>query len=264
MAETTSVGASTAAAIRIRRIELDQPWQWLTKGWQDFRANPALGLFYGLLAAVTGYLILFGLWWAGMLYLILPLLGGFLIVGPILTVGLYEAARRREQGQGTTFFEALAAFQRNPTQIALMGVALLLLMFAWVRLAAMLFMLYFGGNPPSFANLFAETFLEPDALPFLVIGTAVGGILAFLAYSMSVISIPLLLDRPEVNVIEAIIKSFEAVQFNFFPLLLWAALIVIFIIAGLVTFFLGLVVVLPLLGFASWHAYCDLVEREGR
>ncbi len=260
MAEATTVGASATAAIRIRRIELDQPWQWLAKGWQDFRANPAVGVFYGALAAVTGYLILFGLSWAGMLYLVLPLLGGFLIVGPILTVGLYEAARRRESGMGTTFFEALAAFQRNPSQIALMGVALLLLMFAWARLAAMLFMLYFGGNPPSFENLFAETFLETDALPFLVIGIGAGGILAFIAFSMSVISVPLLLDRPEVNVIEAIIKSFEAVQVNFFPLLFWAALIVAFTIAGLITLFLGLVVVLPLLGFASWHAYRDLVE----
>lgn len=262
MAEATTAGVRSPA-IRIRRIELDQPWRWLAAGWQDFRANPALGVFYGLLAAVTGYLVLFGLWWAGMLYLVLPLLGGFLIVGPILTVGLYEAARRREVGQMTTLFEALAAFRRNTSQIALMGVALLLLMFAWARFAAMLFMLYFGGNPPSFENLFAETFLEAEALPFLVIGTAVGGILAFIAFSMSVVSIPLLLDRPEVNVIDAIVKSFEAVQVNFFPLLFWAALIVAFTIAGLVTLFLGLVVVLPLLGFASWHAYRDLVEPAG-
>ncbi len=262
MAEATTAGAP-APAIRIRRIELDQPWRWLAEGWQDFRANPALGVFYGLLAAVTGYLVLFGLWWAGMLYLVLPLLGGFLIVGPILTVGLYEAARRREAGQMTTLFEALAAFRRNTSQIALAGVALLLLMFAWARFAAMLFMLYFGGNPPSFENLFAQTFLRAEALPFLVIGTGVGGILAFVAFSMSVISIPLLLDRPEVNVIDAIIKSFEAVQVNFFPLLFWAALIVAFTIAGLVTLFLGLVVVLPLLAFASWHAYRDLVERAG-
>ncbi|MCS6878410.1 MAG: DUF2189 domain-containing protein [Geminicoccaceae bacterium] len=264
MAEARTIGADASRGIRIRRIELDQPWHWLAEGWRDFRANPALGLFYGALAALTGYLILFGLWWAGMLYLVLPLLGGFLIVGPILTVGLYEAARRREEGRGTTFFEALAAFRRNPSQIALMGVALLLLMFAWVRLAALLFMLYFGGNPPSFENLFAQTFLEPDALPFLVIGTGVGGILAFIAFSMSVISIPLLLDRPDVNVIEAIVKSFEAVQVNFFPLLLWAALIVVFTVAGLVTLFIGLAFVLPILGFASWHAYSALVEREGR
>ncbi len=259
MAEATTIGTG-ASAIRIRRIELDRPWQWLAAGWQDFRRNPAVGIFYGVLAAITGYLILFGLWWAGMLYLVLPLLAGFLIVGPLLTVGLYEVARRAEQGHETTFFEALAAFRHNPTQIALLGVALLLLMFAWVRLAALLFFLYFGGDPPSFENLFAQTFLEPAALPFLVIGTGVGGILAFVAFSMSVISIPLLLERPEVNVIEAIIKSFEAVQVNFFPLLFWAALIVAFTIAGLVTLFVGLVVVLPLLGFASWHAYRDLVE----
>lgn len=262
MAEAVTAGAG-APAIRIRRIELDRPWLWLAAGWQDFRRSPAVGVFYGLLAAITGYLILLGLWWADLLHLVLPLLGGFLIVGPILTVGLYEVGRRREAGQETTFFEALAAFQRNPSQIALVGVALLLLMFAWARLAALLFFLYFGGDPPSFEQLFAQTFLEPAALPFLVIGTGAGAILAFVAFSMSVVSIPLLLDRPEVNVIDAMIKSFEAVQVNFGPLLFWAALIVVFTLAGLVTLFLGLVVVLPLLGFASWHAYRDLVERAG-
>lgn len=260
MAEATTIGVP-AAAIRIKQIELDRPWQWLAAGWQDFRRSPAVGVLYGLLAAITGYLILVGLWWAGMLYLVLPLLGGFLIVGPILTVGLYEVGRRQEEGQETTFLEALAAFRRNPSQIALVGVALLLLMFAWARLAALLFFLYFGGDPPSFENLFAQTFLEADALPFLVAGTGVGAVLAFIAFSMSVVSIPLLLDRPEVNVIDAMIKSFEAVQRNFAALLFWAALIVVFTIAGLVTLFLGLVVVLPLLGFASWHAYRDLIER---
>ena len=113
MAEATMVGAG-APAIRIKRIELDRPWQWLAAGWQDFRRAPAVGVVYGVLAALTGYLILVGLWLAGMPYLILPLLAGFLIVGPALTVGLYEVARRREGGQETTFFEALAA--RNPGQ----------------------------------------------------------------------------------------------------------------------------------------------------
>lgn len=263
MAEATTVPLPGAASIRIRTIEIDQPWRWLAAGWQDFRRNPAVGVLYGVLAAITGYLILVGLWWAGLLHLILPLLGGFLIVGPILTVGLYETGRRQEQGEETTFLEALAAFRRNPSQIALVGVALLLLMFAWARLAALLFFLYFGGDPPSFEDLFAETFLEAEALPFLVIGTAAGAVLAFIAFAMSVVSIPLLLDRPEVNVIDAILKSFEAVQRNFAPLLFWAALIVVFTIAGLVTLFVGLVVVLPLLGFASWHAYRDLVERPG-
>lgn len=244
----------------IRKIELDRPWQWLVRGWSDLRGAPTVSLTYGVLAAVTGYLLTFGLLWADMLYLILPLAAGFLIVGPILTVGLYEVSRRAELGEGTTLAEALGAFRRNGSQIALMGVVLMLLMFAWARIAAIIFFLYFGLEPPSFEDLFASTFLEPGSLPFLVLGTVVGGAMAMLAFSISVISIPLLLDRPRANVVDAIATSFRAVQTNFAPMLFWAVLIAGFTAGGLVTLYLGLVVTLPLIGHATWHAYRDLVS----
>jgi uncharacterized membrane protein len=257
MAEAVPVFTGPAPAIR--RIELDRPWTWLAKGWQDMRHNPVVSYAYGVLAAVTSIVLTLGLYLLDWIYLLLPLAGGFLIVGPILAVGLYESSRRGEQGLDTTLAQALAAFHRNGSQIALMGVALLLLMFAWVRLATMIFFLYFGLEPPSFETLIASTFLEPANIPFLILGTAVGGFMALVAFSMSVVSIPLLLDRPEANVFEAIATSFRAVQSNPAPLLFWAALIVVFIGAGLVTLYLGLIVALPLIGHASWHAYRDLV-----
>lgn len=244
----------------IRKIELDRPWQWLVRGWQDLRRNPAVGLTYGVLAAVTGYVLTLGLLWADMLYLILPLTAGFLIVGPILTVGLYEVSRRAELGERTTIMEALDAFRRNGSQIALMGVVLMLLMFAWARMAAIIFFLYFGLEPPSFEDLFASTFLEPGSLPFLLLGTVVGGAMAMLAFSLSVVSIPLLLDRPQANVIDAVATSFRTVQTNFIPMAFWAVLIAGFTAGGLVTLYLGLIITLPLIGHATWHAYRDLVS----
>ena len=244
----------------IRKIELDRPWQWLVRGWADLRRAPAVSLAYGVLAAVTGYVLTLGLFWLDMLYLILPLTAGFLIVGPILTVGLYEVSRRAELGQSTSLPEALGAFRRNGSQIALMGVALMLLMFAWARIAALIFFLYFGLEPPSFEDLFASTFLAPGSLPFLVLGTVVGGGMAMLAFSISVVSIPLLLDRPQANVIDAIATSFRTVQTNFLPMLFWAVLIAGFTAGGLVTLYLGLVITLPLIGHATWHAYRDLVS----
>ena len=258
VAETVPAYASSQPAIR--KIELDRPWQWLTKGWQDMRRAPSVSFTYGLLAAGTGYVLIVGLHLLGYLYLVLPLVAGFLIVGPILTVGLYEVSRRAEQGQSTSLSEALLAYRRNGSQIALMGVALMLVMFAWARIAALIFFLYFGLTPPHYENLIASTFLDTDALPFLVLGTAVGGGMALLAYAISVVSIPLLLDRPEANVVEAMITSFRAVQLNFLPMLFWGALIALFIAAGLVTLFAGLIVTLPLIGHASWHAYRDLVR----
>lgn len=257
-ADTVPVYASPMPAIR--KIELDRPWQWLVKGWQDMRRAPVVSYTYGVLAALTGYVLTVGLLWVDMLYLLLPLMAGFLIVGPILTVGLYEVSRRAELGESTTLAQALAAFRRNGSQIALVGVALLLIMFAWARLAAMIFFLYFGLQPPSFENLIVATFLQADTLPFLVVGTLIGGALALLTFSISVVSIPLLLDRPQANVVDAIATSFRTVQTNFLPMLFWGALIVLFTAAGLVTLYLGLIVTLPLIGHATWHAYRDLVS----
>ncbi len=260
MAEAVPVFAQPT--VRVRKLEMDQPWAWLRKGWQDCLKTPGVSFVYGALAAVTGYLITWGLFAFDMPYLVLPIMAGFLIVGPILAVGLYEASRRTEQGLPTGLGEALGAFNRNPSQMGLMGMALLLLMFFWARTAALLFFLYFGMEPPDFHNLFVATFLSTDSWPFLIIGSAVGGVLALVAFSISVVSIPLLLDRPGSNVIEAIATSVRAVQANPMTLLFWGGLIVVFMMAGLVTLYLGLIVTLPLIGHASWHAYRDIVEFD--
>jgi len=261
-AEAIPVYASPMPAIR--KIELDRPWQWLVKGWADMRKTPLVSYTYGVLAALTGYVLTFGLALADMLYLVLPMMAGFLIVGPILTVGLYEASRRAELGESTSLTQALGSFNRNASQIALVGVALMLLMFAWARLAALIFFLYFGLQPPSFENLIVSTFLQADTLPFLVFGTAIGAVLALLAFALSAVSIPLLLDRPDANVIDAMATSFRTVQTNFLPMLFWAALIVVFTAAGIATLYLGLIVTLPLIGHATWHAYRDLVSFPER
>lgn len=257
-----AVPARPSSSAAIRHVELDRPWAWLNAGWRDILAAPMVSLGYGVVFAALGWLLTFGLSAAGLYYLVLPMMAGFLIVGPLAAVGFYEISRRRGERQGTTLGQALFAWQRNTSQIALMGVALLLMLILWARIAAMIFMLYFGiGNVPSIDNLLVETFLQPSSLPFLVFGTAVGGVLAAATFSISAVSIPLLLDRPEANVIEAIVTSIRAVRENPKPMALWGLLIVVFIGAGLATLFVGLIVALPLIGHATWHAYRDLVQH---
>jgi uncharacterized membrane protein len=257
MAKAVPVGAS---APRIRTIELERPWAWLAAGWRDLLGAPVVSLAYGVLFAVGGWAVTVGLWWLDAIYLILPLTAGFLIMGPLLAVGLYEVSRRRQRGEPPTFAAALAAYRVNSSQIGLIGVALLLLFFAWTQLAVMIFFMFFGLRPPSLGDFVGQVFFSAASLPFLIFGTTVGAVLAALAFGLSAVSIPLLLDRPYENVVTAIVTSFRAILDNPATMLFWAVLIVLFVGAGLVTFYLGLIVTLPLIGYASWHAYRDLVE----
>jgi uncharacterized membrane protein len=243
----------------IRKVELERPWQWLAAGWRDLVRAPSVSLAFGVVFAAAGYAITLGLWLADLVYLVLPLASGFVIMGPVLAIGLYEISRRQASGEPVSLAVALSYFQRNPRQIAVMSFILLLLLLTWVRLAAMIFMLYWGLEPPSFEDLVVNTFLRPESLPFLVLGTAAGAVFAAIAYAISVVSIPMLLDQPQVDVITAIVTSVRVVRENPKPMLFWAVLIAGFVGAGLITLYLGLIVTLPLIGHATWHAYKDLV-----
>ncbi len=261
MSEAVPVFSKASASIR--HVELDRPWHWLEAGWRDLVAAPGTSLSFGVVFAVAGYLITFGLFAAGIPYLTLPLAAGFMIMGPFLATGFYEISRQRAAGGKASLADAFGAWRRNPSQIALMGVALLLILIFWARIAAMIFMLYFGiGNVPSIDKLLVETFLEPSSIPFLVFGTAVGGVLATATFAITVVSIPLLIDRADANVIEAIATSVKAATTNVRAMALWGLLIVVFTAAGLATLYLGLIVVMPLIGHATWHAYKDLVQFD--
>ncbi len=258
MTDAVPVFAKPGASIR--HVEIDRPWRWLAAGWKDLTTSPATSLSYGVVFALAGYLITVGLFVADIPYLVLPMTAGFMIMGPFAATGFYEISRQRAEGRTASILDVFGAWQRNASQIALMGVALLLILIFWARVAALIFMLYFGiGNVPSIDQLIVETFLEPHAIPFLIFGTAVGGVLATLTFAISAVSIPLLLDRPEANVVEAIATSVRAVTTNAKAMALWGLLIVVFVGAGLATLYIGLVVALPLIGHATWHAYKDVV-----
>ena len=263
MADDTIVTSFDVAVPPIRRVELDRPWQWLTAGWRDLTRAPLLSVSLGLVFALAGWLLTFGLWWANLLYLVLPMATGFMIVGPILAIAFYEISRRLAAGEPISFTGAFAPFRRNPRQIAVMSFVLLLILLTWLRIAAMIFMLYWGLEPPSFEELVVNTFLRPASLPFLIIGTAIGGLFALLSFAVSAVSIPMLADRRRADAITAMVTSVRTVVENPRAMLLWAALIAAVIGLGLATLYLGLVVTVPLIGYATWHAYRDLVGTAG-
>ncbi len=259
--DTPDGTATGTAPIRLRRVTLDHPWRWLAAGWLDMCFEPAVSYLYGAMFTAIGLGLWLGLDALGLAWLVLPLALGFTLVGPAAAVGLYEVSRRLQRGEPVRLSDALSAHRRNAGQIALVGLFLLVALLAWVRLAMLEFMLFFGSAPPSLDGLLG-TVLSDQGVPLLLLGAVSGGALGLAVFAMTAIAIPLLLDRPECDAMTALLTSLDAVRLNPRPMLLWAGLIGFFTLVGVGLLFIGLVVMLPLLGHATWHAYDDLVERR--
>jgi uncharacterized membrane protein len=247
---------------QIRRVPIDRPWVWLAAGWNDLWAAPVSGLAWGAGVVATGWAAIALLLWFDQPWLVLPLSAGFFFVGPFMAVGLYETSRRLGARLPVDGWATLGAWRRNPDQIALMGVVLLLLHLAWMRVAQLLFALFQGSGVPSWDRFTDVLWHSARSLPFLAAGVTIGAALAALAFVIGAFSIPFLLDRRHSNVFEAIATSIAAVRLNPRPMLLWAGLIVMLVAMAMVPGLLGLVVVLPTVAHATWHAYRDVVVFE--
>lgn len=246
-------------AIEVRPVPVDRPWTWLAAGWRDFMIAPHVSLACGAVVFAVSALLTLGLWLAEMPYLVLPMLAGFMLVGPMMAIGLYETSRRIGEGERPTLGVLFTAWRRNPEQFAYMGLILALILLLWIRVATLLYAIFFSSMNPGFGRLIETLLFSPVSIPFLVVGTIVGLGFATVVFALSVISIPILLDR-EVPLLTAIGASVTAVRTNFPAMALWAALIVLFTAFGLATLYVGLIVSMPLIGHATWHAYKDLVR----
>lgn len=252
---------ANSASFAVRRVPLDAPWEWLAKGWRDLCAMPAVSALYGGSVAMIAWLL------AGYLRSIdagalLPVAAaGYALVAPVLAAGLYQASRLREANESVTVQKIFAIPADAYGRLAFFGVPLLLAYFVWVLVAFVLLMLFLGTSavPPA-DRLFHTLLFTNQGLGLLFTGTFAGALLAFGIFSMSTVAVPMLLER-DVNVVSALATSVRAVSFNFGPMLLWAGLIAGFVALGMLTLFVGLAVAFPLLGYATWHAYRDLVPQ---
>lgn len=260
MMSDKTASPANVTALGIRRVGVEEPTAWLEAGWRDLWRSPVVSMSYGLVFAVLGWGLTFGLVAVGLGSLVLPLAAGFLLIGPLAAVGFYEVSRRHERGQPVGLASALLAWRRNAEQIGLMGVALLVAQFAWIQVALILFALFFTGAPPSLAAFGAQLVSSTDNVPFLVIGTAAGAVLALTVFAISVVSLPMLLDR-DVTVADAILASIAAFRRNAVVLTGWGITITLLTALGIATAFVGLIITLPLVGHASWHAYRALVRE---
>jgi uncharacterized membrane protein len=244
----------------IRALQIEQPWSWLAKGWADYWKVPHVSIAYGVVVVAASYLLSGAVFYLWGIALILPLAAGFLILAPLLAVGLYETSRRLESGERITTRSVMFVATSAPTQLAFVGITLTLIMLAWIRLATLLFALFFGmSSYPPLESWVGTLFFSVDGLIFLAVGSVIGGALAIIVFAISVVSIPLLMVR-DVDAITAIVTSVRAVLHNPAPMLLWAWLIVVLTAVGIATLYVGLIVTYPLVGYATWHAYRSVVD----
>jgi len=255
--------ASEDAASRfpvIRRIGFSAVGGWLRAGWRDFRLAGLASIFYGVCFASAGWLMqaVFAKAYA----LFAGLTTGFLLLGPFLTLGLYDLSRRIERKDLPELAPSLAAWRPNLANIALFAALLAVVLLVWARASIVIFALFFAGGLPTFADV-VRTVLTFEQVDFALVYFAVGGFFAAFVFAISVVTVPLMLDR-KTDAVTAAIASLLACGRNPGPILLWAACIAVLAAIGFATAFVGLVFTMPLVGHATWHAYRDLVAADGQ
>lgn len=243
----------------IRTITLLAPFSWLAEGWRDLMRAPGPLLLYGLGVAAVSFALCYAVYITNGTFWVMILTAGFVLIAPILAMGPYEAGRRLERGERPRLSQILfvrAAFRQD---IAYLSLLLLLLYFLWSRVAQIVYGLSTYQIHRDVDSLVAFALGTSEGRVMLLTGTLTGGVLAFVAFALVVVSAPMLLNA-RASVFAAVATSVRAVNANFFPLLLWAVIITTLLLASAATGFLALVVVFPWLGLASWHAYRSLTD----
>lgn len=245
----------------LRRIGLADLTQALASGLDDFQANRTDVIFLCVLYPAAG-LLLWGLASGyGLLPLVFPLASGFALLGPLVALGLYEMSRRRELGMQTSWVDAFRVL-RSPSigAIALLGFALVVLFVLWLMAADIIYLWTLGPKPPQSAGSFLrDVFTTPDGWIMIAAGLGVGFLFAVVVLAIGVVSFPLLLDR-DVGVDTAVSFSVHSVQANPGPFAAWGLIVAAGLVLGSIPCLIGLVIVLPVLGHATWHLYRRLVR----
>jgi uncharacterized membrane protein len=256
-AATAAIAAAAATPDRVSALDLalnpirfSDPFRWLALGWRDFVRAPGIGLFYGAVFMVMGWALL-KVYEQAPAYT-LALSAGFLLMGPFLCLGLYRVSQRLEAGQKPDFGDSLLAWDTRTGQLAIFGFVLLVLEMLWGRATLVLFAVSFDGMPDFKGSLLA--LLDPENIGFITAWAAVGALFAGLIFAVSVISIPMILDR-QTDAITAGLTSLRLVLTQTGVMLWWGALIAFITVLALLPWFAGLLVAGPVIGHASWHAY---------
>lgn len=249
-------------APKLRMVQINDIGEALRRGVADFLAAPLFGLFFGGVFAAGGLAIFWFLSMADMGWMIIPIGIGFPLVGPFVAAGLYEVSRRRAAGLKLSWKAVLlTVFRQRERQMGWMAFVVLFILWVWLYQVRLLLALFMGFSAPSSLSKFLEVVLTtPSGLGFLAIGSAIGLVLALVLFATTVFAMPMLLDT-ELDFVTAMLTSIKAVTSSPVTMIGWGITVTVLTIVALAPAFLGLLVILPVLGHATWHLYALAKEQ---
>lgn len=234
-----------------RIVGMDAPVRWLKKGYADFKKVKRLSLTYGIVMMIISIIITFIAYKASSIVLSIAMIAGFFFMGPAIAIGLYSMSRQIENGVTPEFLRCIKEGKKNLGDELVLSFVFLIVFLIWARSASMVHIFF-----PSISGMELM-----DWVKFLSIGSAVGAIFAAIVFTVGAFSIPMLMDR-KVDAITAILTSIKAVLSNKVVMIYWGLLIVVLILIGIATAFIGFAILLPIVGHASWHAYSEVVDAD--
>jgi uncharacterized membrane protein len=241
-----------------RDLPYGAAFRWLGLGWRDLWTNPVPSLLYGIAVFLASLVFIVYMFDTGRDYFLFPALAGFLIVGPLVAAGLYLKSRGLERGERATLWSMIAVQPLAGAQVFFTGMLLTMLMLLWMRAAVLVYALFFGVTPfPGLDHVVDMLVTTPRGWAMLVVGSFIGSLFAGFGFAISVFSVPMLLDR-RVDALTAMGVSMAMVWNNLKPMLMWGAIVLALFIVSVATGLLGLIVIFPWLGHATWHAYSEM------
>ena len=236
-----------------RKLSMWAPFRWLRLGFADLMRAPQQSMAYGLVVAIMIGIVSLVAWFRGSQWIMFGMIGGFVFLAPLTCIGLYAISAQLERGQPPLLGRSLrAAFKRHIGNEAVFALVLLVIFLVWARSAIMVTAFMFPADAePTTSQL----------VSFLAFGSGVGAIFAAVTFSASAFSLPMIMHR-DVDSVTAIVTSVNAVLRNKLPMLVWLTIIVASLVIGVVTAFVGLIVLIPLIGYATWHGYEETIDAE--
>lgn len=249
-------GMLRVRALKVQKVSAQNIKDAVSAGIKDFSRNPLLSMSFGLVYAVVGLIFLSGLMVFDSLWMIIPAGVGFPLIAPFVAVGLYEMSRRYKTGESFTWGQIFTiVLRQQKREFGWMSFVVLFIFWNWIFIAHWLFAVFLQWHSiSSLMDFWVVITSTTDGFVFLAVGSVVGAVLATMLFSITVVSMPLLLDK-EIDFITAMLKSIDTVQKSPAVMLGWGAVIAVFVFLALLPAFIGIVFVLPILGHATWHIY---------